>query len=317
MANTTFSQFFPAAGASSGGGGGTGGAPGTTTTVNGDRTYSVYTSGLVDIIHAATGGAKTISTNGNNGYSQFVNPSLVTLTDSSIGTFNGGGGAIGAASRPENQANNNVYQTILSHTGKGIFYWADVRGTMNASGFSNTTGYDLRTNTCGLRVTIDGGTPIEWNTGAVGQQALGVSSNKVDAYLNIAMSQVWDRELKEKFTRSNPDQAYLGLTNNVTSVAPSGTSTTTTLATGGNALNAQRQIDTSTSAGGGATTISHLLSLYNYNAKYLSSAGVPGFLYETSILIEGLWAARYVDPANNRLASGTTTRNSTYCVEKF
>ena len=180
-----------------------------------------------------------------------------------------------------NHANDNVYQTILSDTsGGGVFYWASCYCQYDNSLTSGTTGSVTTTAQSSVRITIDGGAPVEFIAPSGSQANVPGTGNTMQASSGIFVGYPIIRETQFSYDLS----IISGRDTNLVSVPV--IRDFNQIETGGlNGFNVTTLIrprpDRSTTP---VTTVE--ITPMGYNAEALRQLGIPGIRYETSLLVE-------------------------------
>ena len=301
MAN--ISNFItPPGAASSGGGGST--IPGTTTTVNGGRSYVTFSDLSGGAFSIVNGGGNALNTGGffNPSINGVLAPRTFVRSASATSVSQLGGNVAEISTSP----NNDVYQEVLrDDDGGGVFYWASAWADHNVSITNASTGTRSVSQQVSLRITIDGGTPIE----IVAPIGTRTSNGGVRETIVVDSGLFLGSPILREFFNDQTERGNTGSN-------PSGYSITTTTVPISNDFVETRTdgINTMTFTNpGNSNVIRTEINPLGYPAGVLQTNGTPGLLYSTSLLIEAKYNA--VRVANWNLRNGNF--DFAACVEQF
>ena len=301
MAN--ISNFItPPGAASSGGGGST--IPGTTTTVNGGRSYVTFSDLSAGAFSIVNGGGNALNTGGffNPSINGVLAPRTFVRSASATSVSQLGGNVAEISTSP----NNDVYQEVLrDDAGGGVFYWASAWADHNVSITNASTGTRSASQQVSLRITIDGGTPIE----IVAPIGTRTSNGGVRETIVVDSGLFLGSPILREFFNDQTERGNTGSN-------PSGYSITTTTVPISNDFVETRTdgINTMTFTNpGNSNVIRTEINPLGYPAGVLQTNGTPGLLYSTSLLIEAKYNA--VRVANWNLRNGNF--DFAACVEQF
>ena len=301
MAN--ISNFItPPGAASSGGGGST--IPGTTTTVNGGRSYVTFSDLSAGAFSIVNGGGNALNTGGffNPSINGVLAPRTFVRSASATSVSQLGGNVAEISTSP----NNDVYQEVLrDDDGGGVFYWASAWADHNVSITNASTGTRSASQQVSLRITIDGGTPIE----IVAPIGTRTSNGGVRETIVVDSGLFLGSPILREFFNDQTERGNTGSN-------PSGYSITTTTVPISNDFVETRTdgINTMTFTNpGNSNVIRTEINPLGYPAGVLQTNGTPGLLYNTSLLIEAKYNA--VRVANWNLRNGNF--DFAACVEQF
>ena len=181
--------------------------------------------------------------------------------------------------------NNNVFTTFFNDTaGGGVFYWAYIRAFYSLTITSASSGSRSGSQTATMRITIDGGTPVEFNCGASSI----TSSGGVTANYGMNSTGVlgFGNFLEYQDTQYTAFSQY-GRYPLISSTTPTTTGTFTE----------SFKITSDLVPSGSGTS----LKFIGQNPEQLRRQGVPGINYQTSLKIEmrynairsGAWNGRW------------------------
>lgn len=286
--------------------GGGGGIIGTNTEVINNRNFTL-TTGLDQADTAfsvTTGGGFTNATSGSGTGTTAPRVSLRGDNSASVTTL-----AQNFISDISSSANNNVYQTVLNDTaGGGVFYWASAWADHDNSLTSATTTNRTVTQTVSLRITIDGGTPIEF----VGERGTGTSTAGANNTMNSSSAIFLGYPLLRESNYSYISTAGIsGESHRIvtTPIFRDFDHTTISGIDGIEVTNAViRQPGSSTNS-----VVSDEVAPLGYNSEILIKNGIPGIRYNTSLLVEARYNATRSGSTNNR--SGDFSFS--VCAEQF
>jgi len=184
-------------------------------------------------------------------------------------------------------ANNNVFTTFFNDTaGGGIFYWAYIKADYGLSITSASSGTRTGNQTATLRITIDGGTPIEFNcgTGSI------TSPGGVHSAYNMASSGVLGFGNFLEYSVNPVSNSQYGRYPIIGGYTPTTTGTFT---------------ESFTVPNPSPSSIGTQLSFIGQNPEQLRRQGIPGINYQTSLLIEIRYNANRSGAWNGRGGSIT------------
>ena len=274
-------------------GGSGGGIPGTGTTVNNDITYSTF-GNVAGGPFAVIEGAGNAEDTGNAFNPNIVGtsaPEPIFRSSASASVSRIGNRA--SIAEISTSANNDVYQTVVNDaTGGGILYWAGVWGNHETSITSASTGTRSLSQQVSMRITIDGGTPIEFEA-PVGTRT---SPGNVSEDLVVDSSIFLGFPILSETFSNDTDRSNQGS-------SPSGYSLMET--------SVPVNLDFQEGEVGGVasmrwtnpgtgSTIRTEVDPIGYPAGVLTRLGIPGLVYETSILVEAKYNAIRTGSWNGR-----------------
>ena len=267
----------------SGGGGGGGTSIGTTTVTSpAGVSYTVYDSTDITKTFEAAFSNNAVNTSTSAGDSGYT-----------IDLENKGSTSTGVTyfkpSLPINEmsgsTNNNVFTTFFNDTaGGGVFYWAYIRAFYYLTITSASSGSRSGSQTATMRITIDGGTPVEFNCGASSI----TSSGGVTANFQMNSTGVlgFGNFLEYQDTQYTAFSQY-GRYPLISSITPTTTGTFTE--------------SFKITSGLTKSNLGTSLEFIGQNPEQLRRQGIPGINYQTSLKIEmrynairsGAWNGRW------------------------
>lgn len=268
--------------------GGSGGAgetiPGETNQEVNGLNYRVFTEGLETEYRVVLGQANFTDN------SQNTDTFNSLVLDQGHETVRGVSLTTSTFSNPATSSLNDVYTTVHSHTSSngGIFYWLDLNCTHTGSLTSSSSNRTL-TSQLTLRITIDGGTPFEIvgyvGTGTHNSGSSSGSSGGVVAASRILFGiPVFNSTRASSYRVGTTSEYGVGTINEISLWAPQFGGYVTDNVSGREVLNVSTN-DT-LSIGFQSRTVEN--ELMEYPGYYMQQVGLPGFRYNSSLLVEAM-----------------------------